>query len=116
ASAEARKGVRVHVFTRPLMFARMYERLYDEAARMWDAEHGSAAKARLEYLQRPIPHSELSVVARARDKLAELEEARTALREEVEAAWAAVEAKLTDETLLAAERLVRRYVATWQGE
>ncbi len=116
ATSSGRAGVRVQVFTRPLMFARMYERLYDEAARMWDAEHGSAAKARLEYLQRPIPHSELAVVTRAKEKLAELEEARKALREEVEAAWAAVQAMLTDETLLAAERLVRRYVATWQGE
>jgi hypothetical protein len=111
-----RKSMRVRVFTRPLMFARLYEKLYDEALRLWEVEHGSAAKARLKYLLGPIPHRELAVIGKARDKLVELETARQDLLRAIEDAMAAAEKTLSEQTVLVAERSVRRYLATWRGE
>lgn len=113
----SRTQLRVSTFTRPMMFARLYQRLYDEAMRMWAAEHGSGAKARLEYLTHPNrPHRELAVIQNAVRELERLEEARLDLLRSLEEAWTAVESTRTPQTVAAAERALLRYRRAWPGE
>jgi pSer/pThr/pTyr-binding forkhead associated (FHA) protein len=111
-----RDRFRVQVFSRPRMFARMYERLYDEALRMWEADHGSAAYERLRYLTHPSrPHRELEVISRAEHKLSELEAAHSALLREFNATWLVAEGTQSPEAVAQAGTLMQRYLAIWPG-
>lgn len=113
----ARRELRINVFEKPMMFARLYQRLYDEAMRMWATEHGSAAKARLEYLTNPNrPHRELAVIDKARLELERLEEARQELLRQLEDAWARAESARMPDSVASAERAFLRYRRAWPGE
>ncbi|MBX3460782.1 MAG: FHA domain-containing protein [Planctomycetes bacterium] len=117
ALGDTRRSMRAVVYNRPLMFARQYEALYDEARRMWEAGHGSAAKTRLLWLLAPNrPHRELGVISRARDLMEKLQGARIDLVEDVEQAWQIAERTQTGPSVEAAIEMVRRYTDTWPGE
>lgn len=117
ALGDTRRTMRAVVFNRPLMFARQYEALYDEAQRMWEAGNGSAAKARLGWLLAPNrAHRELGVISRARDLMEKLHGARVDLVEKADQAFQIAERTQTGPAVEAAIELMRDYVETWPGE
>jgi pSer/pThr/pTyr-binding forkhead associated (FHA) protein len=115
AAADARSSLRMQAFSRAHMHARLYQRLYDEAQRLWAARHGSAAQARLQYLADIEDDAGLPIIQRARRDLEALFIAHKELRDEVEQAWQRAESARTLEALTAAEALIRRYVSVWSG-
>ncbi|MCA8910813.1 MAG: hypothetical protein KDB82_03860, partial [Planctomycetes bacterium] len=117
AQSGERKKMEIDVNTRPLMFARLYDRLYDEAVRLIEAEHYSAAEVRLKYLtggNRADP--DLPVLRNAAEKLNEIDGHRKQLGASVDAAWEKAESQRNKPTLVAAEGLVRQYIAQFPGD
>ena len=117
ASEADRKTVKLDITSRPLMFARMYERLLDEAARLQEAEHYSAAEVRLQYLTNPLrADSDLPVVATARQRLQEIAVHRVDLREKMDTAWETAQTARNRRTVNEAKSLVMRYIAEFPGD
>lgn len=112
-----RRSVSIDVNSRPLMFARLYQRLLDETARLMEAEHFSAAEARLKYLTAPgRPDSELPVIKAARERLKEIDAHRTDLGRRLESAWQEAQTARSKATVAAAKGLVLQYIAEFPGD
>jgi pSer/pThr/pTyr-binding forkhead associated (FHA) protein len=112
-----RKGMSIDVNSRPLMFARLYQRLYNEASRLMEADRYAAARVRFEYLasgQRP--DSDLPVIDRAREKLNEIAVHLSGLRERVEAAWTRAESLRSRQALVEAKSLLLQFIAEFPSE
>lgn len=113
----ARKGMSLHVNSRPLMFARLYERIYKEGVRMMNAEHYSAAIERFNYLTNPNrPDRDVPVIALAQRKLNEIEVARAELETAVDEAWDRVTESRNTQTVRDAKKMVLRYLAEFPGD
>ena len=112
-----RKTMQIDVNTRPLMFARLYDRLYDEAMRLMDTQYYSAAEVRLRYLtSNNRADADLPVLRRAGEKLKEIAAHRVELSARVESAWEKATDQRSKPTLQAAEGLVRQYIAEFPGD
>lgn len=117
ARGNDRKSMQIDVNTRPLMFARLYDRLMDEAKRLADTGHYSAAEERLRYLMSSNrADGDLPVIRSAGEKLKEIDKYRQELRSKVDAAWETARAQRNKVTLLTAQGLVRTYIAQFPGD
>ncbi|MBX3474770.1 MAG: FHA domain-containing protein [Planctomycetes bacterium] len=113
----SRDGFVVDVFTRPVMFARLYERLYKEGERLMEVRNYSAAEARYAWLAQPHrAQRDLPVIGRARDRMKDVAEARAKLRSQVDAAWPVAQQSRTRRALEDCERLIRQYLAEFRGD
>jgi pSer/pThr/pTyr-binding forkhead associated (FHA) protein len=112
ANDKERRKLGIDINTRPLMFARMYDRLLNEASRMLEAGHYSAAEVRLEYLTSASrPDKDLPVVTRARTQLEGVQAHRADLLKQVEDTWKAVQATRDMPRVRAAMAATKRYTA-----
>ncbi|MCB9893322.1 MAG: FHA domain-containing protein [Planctomycetes bacterium] len=117
AADSDRKSVKIDVNTRPLMFARLYERLLDEAARLQEAEHYSAAEARLKYLTDPArADSDLPAIGTARKRLQDIAVHRVDLRTRTDDAWDAVQSARNKSSVNDAKSLVMQYISQFPGD
>lgn len=117
ALGETRRTMTAVVYTRPLMYARFYERLYDEAFRMWGANRGSAARVRLNWLLDPVrPQRGLAAISKARELLEKIDDALLKLRETVDNAYESADRTRTTQAVEVARKIVQRYIETWPGE
>jgi pSer/pThr/pTyr-binding forkhead associated (FHA) protein len=117
ASARERRKLEININTRPLMFARLYERLLNEASRMMEAGHYSAAEVRLEYLTSSSrPDHDLPVIKRARTKLDEAIAHRDEVKKLADDAWAAVQTSRDKRRLATALSATRRYIDEFPRE
>ncbi|MCC7510104.1 MAG: FHA domain-containing protein [Planctomycetes bacterium] len=117
ALGETRRTMSAVVYTRPLMYARFYERVYDEAFRMWGAQRGSAAKVRLHWLLDPVrPQRGLAAISKARALLEKLDDALLKLRETVDSAYESADRTRTTQAVEVGRKTVQRYIETWPGE
>ncbi|MCB9935620.1 MAG: FHA domain-containing protein [Planctomycetes bacterium] len=117
AGDSERRSLKIDVNPRPLMFARLYERLLDETARLMEAEHYSAAEARLKYLTAPgREDADLPAIKTARERLKEVETHRSELARRVEAAWQAVQGARSKRSVSDARGLVMQYIAEFPGD
>lgn len=113
----ARDGLVVDVFTRPVMFARLYERLYKEGERLLEVRNFSAAEARFEWLSQPSrAQRDLPVIGRAKDRLREIAEQRGSLRQAVDAAWPVAQQTRTQRALKDCETLLDQYLREFRGD
>ncbi len=117
ALGETRRTMSAVVNTRPLMYARFYERLYDEAFRMWGAQRGSAAKVRLNWLLDPVrPQRGLAAISKARTLLEKLDDSLLKLRETADSAYESADRTRTAQAVEVSRKIVQRYIETWPGE
>ncbi|MCC6464232.1 MAG: FHA domain-containing protein [Planctomycetes bacterium] len=117
ALESARDSLGVDVHARPLMFARLYDRMFKEGERLWQARHCSAAEVRFNYLTSPSAvHRDLAVVGKARDRLIEIAAARINLRETADKAWQEVSGTRSRRTIEEALAAVLRYIAEFPGD
>ena len=112
-----RKGITIELNSRPLVFARLYQRLYDEAMRLMDADHYSAARERFLYLTSGArPDSDLPVIAKASERLNEIELHLAAMQKKVESAWEKASSTRGRVALIDAKSLVLQYIAEFPSE
>jgi hypothetical protein len=117
ATDRERRKLEVTINTRPLMFARLYERLLNEASRMMEAGHYSAAEVRLEYLTSSArPDRDLPVIKRARAKLDDVIAHRDEVLKAANDAWDAVQNTRDKPRVKAAVGATRRYIDEFPGE
>lgn len=117
ASDRERRKLEININTRPLMFARLYERLLNEASRMMEAGHYSAAQVRLEYLTSSSrPDRDLPVITRARARLDEVDAHRDEVRKLAEEAWVAVQTTRDKKRIEAAQAATRRFIDEFPRE
>lgn len=117
APDSARDSMTIDVFTKPVMFARLYERLFKEGERLYETRNYSAAEARFAWLTSTSrAQRELPVIGRAQDRMRDIAQARTKLAERVDAAWLVVQTTRTRKTLEECERLLRQYIAEFRGD
>lgn len=112
----ARKGFSLVVNPRPVMFARLYQRVLDEAERLVRADHYSAALARLEFLTSPSrPDAGLPVIELARERMREIADYRASFEDDITEAWGRAADERSTENVRAARELVRRYLREFPG-
>ena len=117
AQEGARRTMTIDVNARPLMFARLYGRLYDEAEGMRAASHHAAAEERFRYLTRPsLPDGDLPVVAKAHERLKDIAAHRADLATRMDAAWQVGSSTRTRPALTAARQLILQYVAEFPAD
>jgi hypothetical protein len=120
AGAEsARDSLEIGIYTRPLMHARLFERVYADGMRWLDdsVRNYSAALARFEWLTAPgrSPY-ELPALLRAGERVAEIEVIRAQRRAAIDTAWQAVLNSRTREALDACEKLLRQYLNEFSAD
>ncbi|MBZ0137631.1 MAG: FHA domain-containing protein [Planctomycetes bacterium] len=117
AQESNRKGVTVDVNSRPLMFARLYQRLYGEAQRMMDAKYYSAARERFLYLTSDARRDrDLPVINRARERLTEIADHLTEVKERLETSWESARTNRNRPSLLEVKEVLLQYIAEFPGE
>lgn len=117
AQKDNRKGIRIDVNSRPLMFARLYQRLYAEAVRLMDADHYAAARERFLYLTSGArPDGDLPVITKAREKLNEIGLHLTDLQQRVDSAWERARSTRSRQSIIDAKSLVLQYIAEFPSE
>ncbi|MHC4840662.1 MAG: FHA domain-containing protein [Planctomycetota bacterium] len=111
ARKDARNRISMIVNNQPLMFARQYQLLFDEAKRLMDVDNYSASEARLKFLTTTsLPGKDANIVNKAQDLLADINAHRTDLKESIEKAWQAVSSTRNHANILEAERVVLQYL------
>lgn len=117
ANKDNRDGITIDVNSRPLMFARLYQRLYDEASRLMDADHYAAARERFRYLTSGArPDGELPIISKSREKLNEIALHLTDIQERVERAWETASTTRSKPALNDAKSLILQYIAEFPSE
>ncbi len=117
APDSARDSMSIDLFTKPVMFARLYERLFKEGERLYETRNYSAAEARFAWLTATSrAQKDLPVIGRAQDRMRDIAQARSKLVERVDAAWILVQTTRTRKTLEECERLLRQYIAEFRGD
>lgn len=117
AQSENRGSLTIDVNSRPLMFARLYDRLFDEARRLMEADHYSAARERFLFLTKEnLPGGDLPVVNRANQKLNEISRHHDQLKQRVDAGWEKASATRSRPALIDARSLLLQYIAEFPGE
>lgn len=114
---EARNGFVVDVFSKPVMFARLYDRLFKEGERLFEVRNFAAAEARYAWLAAPSrAQRDLPVIGRATDRIRDINEQRVKLRARVDAAWNALAAGRGKAALETCEGLIEQYLREFRAD
>lgn len=113
----ARDGFMVDIFSKPMMFARLYDRLYKEGERLFEVRNYAAAEARYSWLTASTrAQRDLPVVGRAAARIKDIAEQRSKAKERVDAAWKALDAGRSRAALETCEGALEQYLREFRAD
>lgn len=116
-AAGSRNGLTIRLNSRPLMFARLYERVLAEAVSLMKSSNFAAAETRLRYLTAPSRlQRDLPVIGHAMDKLLELAKRRDELRLAADDAWTAADTARNEANVTTAISSLERYMRAFAAD
>lgn len=102
-ASAGRNQLTLRLNSRPLMFARLYSRVYSEAVSLMKSSNFAAAEARLRYLTAPSRvQRDLPVIGNALDRLMEVARRRDEMRTAADKAWDTASTARNEASVIAA--------------
>lgn len=116
-ASASRNGLTVRLNSRPLMFARLYDRVLAEAVSLMKSSNYAAAETRLRYLTSPSRlQRDLPVIGHAMDRLLELSKRRDEMRKAADDAWLAANTARNEPNVLTAIDAIERFMRAFAAD